>query len=89
MLTNTLGAVTCRQGIACRNVRNSDKPNRAWKFFQQDRSTAKVGTLGKLLREIKAGERPLHFVPNLIQRNDARAICAHLGPFQLPKGAAP
>ena len=25
--------------------------------------------------------------PNLIQRNDARAICAHPGPLELPKGA--
>jgi hypothetical protein len=26
---------------------------------------------------------------NLIQRNDARTICAHLGLLELPKGAVP
>jgi hypothetical protein len=30
-----------------------------------------------------------HALPNLIQRNDGRAIRAHLGPFELPKGAVP
>jgi hypothetical protein len=31
----------------------------------------------------------LHAFSNLIQRNDARTICAHLGPLQHPKGAVP
>ena len=36
-------------------------------------------------------EEPAAYIPlpNLIQRNDARAIRAHLGPLEHPKGAVP
>src|SRR5258705_12094855 len=97
MLTNTskmkpsfrLGAVTCRQGIARQNVRSSDKPSRAWNVFPGKSANGGVSTLGNTPREIKTGEYPALYIPSpfLIQRNDARTNCPHLGPFELSKRA--